>query len=133
MATQPPPVPIDAALEAGELADHFRAISDATDEFRLRDHDPPIPPAQLQDLKEKAQELQSLSFQFTAESVGATLQSIQPDLERIKTAATKAKDQLRILNSISEAISIVGAAVEMGTAIVAAKPASIGDALKVLE
>jgi len=71
-----PPVPIDPAAEAGQLADLFNSLSQALDDFRLGDRIPPLPADQLARLKDEAQALEDRAHFFTAQAIGATLQSI---------------------------------------------------------
>ena len=119
------PIPIDPASEAGQLADLFNSLSQALDNFRLSDQDPPIPPDQLARIKDEAQALEDRAHFFTAQAIGVTLQSIQPDLENIKAVTAQAKNQLGVLNDVSKVISIATSALSLGTAIAAGNPASI--------
>ena len=131
MPPEPTPDPIDPEVEAGELADLFHGFSQAVDEYRLGDDIPPeTPPAQLALLKRQAQELEGFSQRFTAEAIGATLQSIQPDLAKIKAVTKEAKTQLGHLKTVSKVISIATAGLSVGTAIVSGNPLSIGKAVE---
>ncbi len=118
-------VEIDQAAEARQLADLFSALSDALDEFRLADHDPPLPPDELTRVKAKAQELEDLSHRFTAEAIGATLQSIQPNLAHLKEITAQAQSQVGVLEEVSKVISIASSALSLGTAIAAGDPGGI--------
>jgi hypothetical protein len=120
-----PPVPIDQTAEAGQLADLFNSLSQVLDDFRLGDHNPPIPDDQLARLKDEAQALEDRAHYFTAQAIGATLQSIQPDLANIKAVTQLAKNQLGVLNNVSKVISIATSALSLGTAIAAGNPGSI--------
>ena len=122
---------IDPAAEAGELADLFHTLSQSLDEYRLGDDIPAdTPPAQLALLKRQAQEMEDLSHGFTALAIGATLQSIQPDLAKIKAVTKEAKTQLGHLKTVSKVISIATAGLSVGTAIVSGNPLSIGKAVE---
>jgi hypothetical protein len=125
MALPSPPVPIDAAAEAGQLADLFNSLSQALDDFRLADHTPPVPADQLARLKDKAQAMEDRAHFFTAQAIGETLQSVQPDLANIKAVTAQAKTQVTVLNDVSKVISIATSALSLGTAIAAGNPASI--------
>lgn len=131
MGTQP--IIIDPAAEAQELSDFFHSMSQQLDEFRIADHDPPIPSDQLALLKKKAQDLEDLSHQFLETAMAATLQSIQSDLARIKSAIKTAKDQLNKLNDISKALTLATAIAKMGVGIIAKDPHTFRDAVKDLE
>jgi hypothetical protein len=126
------PVPIDQSAEAGQLADLFNSLSQALDDFRLGDRDPPIPSDQLARLKSHAQALQDRAHFFTAQSIGATLQSIQPDLAKIKSVTAQAKAQLGVLNEVSKVISIATSTLSLGEAIAAGNPGSIASAATAL-
>jgi hypothetical protein len=129
MASRPIPVLIDPAVEAGELADLFNSLSQAVDDFRLGDGiSPDTPREQLARLKDEAQALENRAHYFTAQAIGATLQSIQPDLAKIKAVTADAKAQVDILNDVSRVISIATAGLSVGTAIAAGNPLSIAAA-----
>ena len=126
MPSLPIPMPIDPAAEAGELADLFNALSQAVDDFRLGDTLPPGTPLdQLARLKKAAQDLEDVAHGFTAQAIGATLQSIQTDLAKIKAVTADAKTQLGHLNAVSKAISIATAGLNLGTAIAGGNPLTI--------
>jgi hypothetical protein len=123
--TTPLSLPMNAAEEAGELADLFNDLSQTVDEFRLADHDPPLTPDQLARLKDEAQALENRAQHFTAESIGATLESIQADLANIKNVTAEANAQLGHLNTVADVISIATSVLSLGTAIAAGNPGSI--------
>jgi hypothetical protein len=132
-APQAAPVPIDPAVEAGLLADLFNSLSQTLDDFRLGDRVPADTTTdQLARMKDEAQALEDRAHYFTAQAIGATLQSIQPDLAKIKTVTAQAKAQLKILNDVSKAIAIATSALSLGTAIAAGNPASIAAATQAL-
>ena len=131
MPSEPIPDPIDPAKEAGELADLFHALSQSLDEYRLSDDLPPdTAPAELKLLKRQAQEMEDLSHGFTAEAIGATLQSIHKDLAQIKAVTKEAKAQLAKLESVSKAISIATAGLSVGTAVLTGNPLAIAKAVE---
>ena len=133
MPPGPAPVPIDRAAEARRLADLFDSLSQAIDDYRQSDKVPPNTlPADLAKLKTMAQSLEDLANHFTAEAIGATLQSIQPDLARIKAVTLDAKAQLGVLKSVSKVISIATAGLSLGTAIATGNPVSIASAVEAL-
>lgn len=132
MATLATPIQIDAAAEAGQLADLFNDLSQALDDFRLADHSPPISADKLARLKDEAQGMEDRAHYFTAKAIGATLQSIQPDLAKIKAMTAQAKAQVGKLNNASKVISIGTSALSLGTAIAAGNPLSIAAAAEAL-
>jgi len=123
-------ISIDPAAEAGRLADLFNDLSQAVDEFRLSDLDPPLTMAQMSRLKNEAQALEDRAHFFTAEAIGATLQTIQPDLANIKAVTLQAQAQFKVLTNISKAIAIATSALSLATAIAAGNPVTIVAAAK---
>lgn len=125
MATFATSGPIDPAGEAGQLADLFNDLSQAIDDFRLADHTPPLSVGQLARLKDEAQALEDRAHYFTAQAIGATLEAIQPDLDKIKRVTAQAKSQLAVLNDVSKVIAVATSALSLGTAVAAGNPSSI--------
>ncbi len=132
MSSQGARVVIDPVAEAGRLADLFNDLSQAVDDFRLGDQDPPLTPYQMARLKDEAQALEDRAHYFTAEAIGATLQSIQQELANIKVVTSQAQAQLKVLTDISKAITIATSALSLATAIAAGNPSSIAAAAKAL-
>jgi hypothetical protein len=125
-----PTGPIDQAAEAGRLADLFNNLSQALDDFRLGDHIPPLTVDESARIKDQAQELEGLSQNFTAQAIGAALQSIESDLANIKAVTAQTETQLGVLNDASKVISIAASALTLGVAIAAGNPSAIADAAK---
>ena len=123
-------ISIDPAAEAGRLADLFNDLSQAVDEFRLSDFDPPLTMSQMSRLKNEAQALEDRAHFFTAEAIGATLQTIQQDLANIKAVTAQAQQQFKVLTNISKAITIATSALSLATAIAAGNPVTIAAAAK---
>lgn len=132
MSTRGARVTIDPAAEAGRLADLFNDLSQAVDEFRLSDLDPPLTSNQMARLKAEAQALEDRAHLFTAEAIGATLQSIQQELANIKAVTIQARAHLKVLTNVSRAILIATSALSLATAIAAGNPSSIVAAGKAL-
>ncbi len=115
---------IDPAAEANALADRFNDLSQAVDEFRLG-FEPPLRNEQMSQLKDVSQALEDCAHHYTAVAIGATLQAIQPDLEKIKLVTEQAAAQLAKLNNIERGITLATLALSLGTAIAAHDPATI--------
>jgi hexokinase len=122
---------IDPVAEANNLANLFNDLSQAVDAFRLNFR-PPLQQEEMSRLKDEAQALQDRAHHFTAEAIGATLQTIQPQLADITAVTTKAKKQLQNLNNVSKAINIATSALALGVAIAAGDPATIASAAQAL-
>jgi hypothetical protein len=118
---------LDPAAAAGDLADLFNSLSDAVDNFRINNSST-LSVADKSRLKDEAQGLTDRAHYFTAEAIGATLQSIQSDLANIKTVTGQAAAALKTLNNVSKAIAIATSAVALGAAIAAGNPATIASA-----
>jgi hypothetical protein len=119
-------MPIDPVKQAEELARIFFSLSDAVDDFRLRNFSA-LTPAMQQQLKDQAQALDTRGQQFAAAALGAILQGIQPHLQNIKQATQDAQDALAHLKDVVKGIAIVNAAVALVGSIAAGNLASIGD------
>ena len=125
------PVQIDPAVEALQLARLYHALSQALDEFRLSDRVPAdTPPDQRALLKQRAQDLEDVSHDFTADAISAILQSIPTSLANIKAVTADAKTQLGHLNAVTKVISIATAGLALGTAIASGNPAGIATAIE---
>ena len=131
MPPEPLRDPINPASETLELARLFHGLSLALDQFLLSDQFPAdTPPEQQALLRRQAQDLEDVSHDFTADAIQAILQSIQPDLDKIKDVTKEAKAQLGHLKTVSKVISIAAAGLSVGTAIVGGNPLSIGKAVE---
>jgi hypothetical protein len=119
-------MPIDPVKQAEELAQIFFNLSNAVDDFRLRNFNA-LSPTEQQRLKDQAQALDTRGQQYTADALGAILQGIQPHLQNIKQATQSAQDALAHLNNVVKAITIVDAAVALVGSIVTGDLGSIGD------
>ena len=116
---------INPADEANQLADLFNSLSQELDDLRLGGALAGASAADLARLKDESQALEDRAHFFTAQAIGATLQTIQSDLAAIKSVTADAKDQLSTLNSVSKAIAIATSAVSLGAAIAAGNPPAI--------
>src|ERR1017187_8813224 len=119
-------MPIDPVKQAEELAQIFFNLSNAGDDFRLRNFNALSPTGQ-QRLKDQAQALDTRGQQYTADALAAILQGIQPHLQNIKQATPSAQAALAHLNNVVKAITIVDAAVALVGSIVTGDLGSIGD------
>lgn len=124
-------MPIDPVQQARELAQIFFKLSNAVDDFRLRNFND-LSAAQRQQLKDQAQALDTRGQQFVSEALGAILQAIQPHLPGIKQATQDAQDALAHLNDIARGMAIVDAAVALVGSIAAGDAASIGGGVQTL-
>jgi len=122
-------MPIDPAQQARELAQIFFNLSNAVDDFRLRNFSS-LSPAQQQQLKDQAQALDTRAQQFVAAALAAILQAVQPHLAGIKQATKDAQDALAHLDDIAKGMAIVDAAVALVGSIASGDVGSIGGGLQ---
>lgn len=123
---------IDPVSEANNLANIFFSLSQAVDTFRFAPRTPPLTSTQAARLKDESQALDDRAHHFTAEAIGATLQTIQGDLANIKTLTAQAKQQVQNLNDVDKVIKIVTSALSVGTAIAAGNVPNILSAMQAL-
>ncbi len=126
------PNPIDPVAEANNLANSFYALSQAVDTFRFAARTPPLTDIQAGQLKDESQALDNRAHYFTAQAIGATLQTIQSDLANIKTLIAQAQQQVQNLNDVDKAVKIVTSALSLGAAIAAGNVANIGTSVQAL-
>ena len=124
--------PIDPAAEANNLANSFYQLSQAVDSFRFATRNPPLSAIQAGQLKDESQALDNRAHYFTAQAIGATLQSIQANLANIKTLTAQAQQQVQNLNDVDKVLKIVTSALTLGTAIAAGNVPSILSAANAL-
>ena len=117
-------MPIDAAAEAGKLAQRYFELSEAVDNFRLT-HFNEIAPERREQLKQEAQALATRGQEATAATLGAILEGIQAHLAAIQQATKDARDALNTLNSVAKGLAIVDAAVALVGSIAAGNVASV--------
>ena len=125
--------PIDPAAEANNLANLLYDLSEAVDDFRLANRDPPLNPTDAGRLKDEAQALDDRAHYFTAQAIGATLQAIQANLTDIKALTAEAQNQVNNLNSVEKVIMIATSVLSLGTAIAAGNVPSILAAANALD
>lgn len=118
-------MPIDPVKQAEGLARTFFSLSNAVDDFRLRNFNA-ISAAEQQRLKDQAQALDTRGQQYTADALAAILQGIQPHLRNIQQATQSAQEALARLNDVVKGIAIVDAAVALVGSIVAGDLGLIG-------
>jgi hypothetical protein len=133
MGGQPVVNPIDPAAEANNLANLFYSLSQAVDDFRLTDRTPPLSPTEAGRLKDESQGLDDRAHYFTAQAIGATLQSIQANLTDIKELTAEAQTQVNELDDVDKVIGIVTSVLSLGTAIAAGNVPSILAAANALD
>jgi hypothetical protein len=119
-------MPTDPVQQAEELAQTFFNLSNAVDDFRLRNFGA-LSPAKQQQLKEQAQALATHGQQCTADALGAILLGLQPHLKNIKQATKDAQDALAHLDDVVKAIALADAVVALVGSISAGDLGSIGD------
>lgn len=123
-------VQIDQAAESAAIAESFFRLSQAVEQFRINAAG--LSEADKERLDAESQMLEIRANFFNAQSIGATLQSLQPSLENLKKVTADAKTSLEKLKSIENVIAIATAGVALGAAIAAGDVGSVGGALTTL-
>jgi hypothetical protein len=122
------------ANEARELAQSFRNVSVSLGNYRFNHWDTLTKP-QRDTIESMEWTLLNTSSDFITFAVGLTLDEAQASLERIQEATTKAKKAIETIESIRKVITIAGAVIKLGAAIVTKDPGmivtAINDVLKV--
>lgn len=114
----------DPIAEANRMAELFFSASDSVDRFRLSIH-PPLPRDQMTNLRNISHTLESRAQFFTADAIGATLSSLQKDLESIEKATADATAQLNHLQAVEKGINIATSLLSLCTAIAAGDAGTI--------
>lgn len=123
-APGPQAAPFDPTEEAAQLASLFYRLSQALDDFRLKNWDS-IQPDDRGRLKDEAQALDTRAHYFTADAIGQTLKKIQGNLQNLKDTTANAKQAVANLNTVSKVISIATAGVVLAAAIASGNVGSI--------
>ncbi len=125
-----PAVQIDPAAEATDIANLFFRLSAQVRQFRIDNAD--LTDDDKERLDVEAQGLQARANFFNAESIGATLQSLQPTLDNLKKVTIDAQTAIARLTNVANVVAIATAGVALGAAISAGDVGSIGAALTTL-
>jgi hypothetical protein len=105
-----------------DLASLFFQWSQAVDYYRDKNADS-LTPDQNVLLKDLSSQLDDISTHFTLDDVAATIASIQPEIDQIKTATAQAKKTLAKLNTIDKVTKAIAAVVSIG---VSAESGNVG-------
>src|ERR1700689_163536 len=96
--------PANPASQASELANQFLQLSMAVDQVRQANLTK-LSPDDRQRLSDCAQHLDDFAMQFTAQSIAATLASIQANLKNIMGATADAQKAIKTANTIEKVAS----------------------------
>lgn len=122
------PDPVQPAPTAELLAKVFYGLSQSVDDYRIV-HWQALPDGERARLKDEAQMLDTRAHYFTAEEIGATLQSIASSLEELGRATASAKAAVASLKKAGNIVRIATASAALAAAIAAGDPGSILSAL----
>jgi hypothetical protein len=107
---------VNAADQARDLAALFRNFAFVVFSYR-RQHFNELSETQRDELEDRGESLLDAADSFTEDAIAATLTSVQDSLDRIVKVTTDARETLKTMNNVAEALAIVGAGLTLATAI----------------
>jgi hypothetical protein len=114
-----------SAEQASQLANLFLELSESVDQFRetnaasLSDDD-------LDSLVDTATQLREVSQQLNGESIAATLDQVQDNVNNIIAATKDAQQAVKKIKKVQNVFAIAEAAASLGAAIASGKIGTIG-------
>ncbi len=107
---------VNAADQARDLAALFRNFALAVFSYR-RLHFAELSQTQRDELEDRGEALLDTADRFTEAAIGATLTSVKDSLDQIAKVTGDAKDTLKTLNNVQQALAIVGAGLTLAGAV----------------
>lgn len=107
---------VNAADQARDLAVLYRNFALVVFSYR-RQHFNELSETQRDELEDSGEALLDASDGFTEDAIAATLDSVHDSLDQIAKVITDAKESLRTMNNVAEALAIIGAGLTLATAI----------------
>ncbi|MFY9727074.1 MAG: hypothetical protein WB579_18165 [Bryobacteraceae bacterium] len=118
------------AQEVKDLSSNYRAIADALVDYRTAhpfasDAERDMFNRTVGDIRKTAEDLMNEALQLASVDIGASV-------EGLKDATTKAAAAVKVVDNITKAFSIAGAAIELGATILHPTPGAVVGALDTL-
>jgi hypothetical protein len=114
-----------SAEQASQLANLFLELSESVDQFR-ETNAASLSDDELDSLVERATQLREISQQLNGESIAATLDQVQDNVNHIIAATKDAQQAVKKIKKVQNVFAIVSAATDLGAAIGSGKIATIG-------
>ncbi len=107
---------VNAADQARDLAALFRNFALAVFSYR-RLHFAELSQTQRDELEDRGEALLDAADRFTEAAIGATITAVKDSLDQIAKVTGDAKDTLKTLNNVQQALAIVGAGLTLAGAV----------------
>ncbi len=107
---------VNAADQARDLAVLFRNFAFAVFSYR-RLHFAELSEAERYALEDRAEGLLDAADGFTEAAIGATVASVKDSLDQIAKTTTDAKETLKTMNNVQEALAVVSAGLALAGAV----------------
>jgi hypothetical protein len=114
-----------SAEQASQLADLFAQLSESVDQFR-ETNSASLSDTDLDNLVKTANQLEDLSDELTAQSIAATLDQVQDNVNNIIAATKDAQQAVKKIKKVQNVFAIAEAAAAVGAAIASGNIGTIG-------
>lgn len=122
---------VNVADQTRDLATLFRNFAFAVFGYR-RLHFAELSETQRDELEDRGEALLDAADGFTESAIAATLTSVQDSLDRITKVTTDAKETLKTMNNVQEALAIVSAGLSLAGAAASGNVGGIASGLQAL-
>jgi hypothetical protein len=122
---------VNAADQARDLSVLFQSFAFAVFDYR-RLHFADLSEAQRDELEDRAEALLDAADRFTEAAIAATVASLQDSLQSIANVTTAAKQTLKTMNNVQQALAIVGAGLAIAGAVTSGNVGGVASGLQSL-
>ncbi len=122
---------VNAADQARDLSVLFQDFAFAVFDYR-RLHFAELSEAQREDFEDRAEALLDAADSFTEAAIAATVTSVQDSLKSIAKVTTAAKQTLKTMNNVQEALAIVSAGLAIAGAVASGNAGGVVSGLQSL-
>jgi len=122
---------VSAADQARDLSVLFQKLGFSVFDYR-RLHFAELSETQRDELEDRAEALLDVADSFTEAAIAAAVNSVQDGLNRISEVTTQAKESLKTLNNVQEALAIVSAGLSLAGAVASGNAGGVVSGLQAL-